>query len=67
LVQFGSSGGYVFNNSQTRAIESAASGDTVNQTFVFNGPSSLSEARRLGDWDRQYGTRFGAATSAVAL
>jgi phage-related minor tail protein len=67
LAQFGSSGGYVFNNSQTRALAASAGGDTINNNYIFNGPSSLSEARRLGDWDRQYGTRFGAATSAVAL
>lgn len=61
LVQFGSSGGYVYNNSQTRAMLDGASGDTTVNNWNFYGPESLSAARRDADWYTNYGTRFGAA------
>lgn len=67
LVQFGGSGGYVYNNSQTREMLGNSGGEGLTQNFIFNGPGSLSEARREGDWGRRYGTRFGAATAGAAL
>jgi hypothetical protein len=66
LVEFGSSGGYVHNNSETRAIASSA-GSTIVTNYNLYGPESLSQARRDNDWDQKYGTRFGAATQAAAL
>lgn len=65
LVQFGSGGGYVHNNSETRRMVSG--GNTVITNYNLYGPESLSQARRDNDWDQKYGTRFGAATQAAAL
>lgn len=67
LAQFSGSGGYVYNNSQTREMLATASGASVTNNFILNGPNSLSEARRNADWETKYGTRFGAATSAGGL
>lgn len=67
LVRFGSSGGYVFNNSQTREMLAGASGGTTVTNYNLYGPNSLSQARREEDWSRKYGTRFGSAASAAAL
>lgn len=65
LIEFGSQGGYVHNNSETRRMVSG--GNTVNNFYQLFGPESLSQARRDNDWDQKYGTKFGAATQAAAL
>lgn len=67
LAQFGDSGGYVYNNSQTRDIlsDAASGGDTINY-WQFYGPESLSQARRDAEWANTYGTRFGSAATAGA-
>lgn len=67
VIEMGSGGGYVHNNSETRAILTGSSGATVTNNFILNGPNSLSEARRSADWETKYGTRFGAATNAGGL
>lgn len=67
LIEFGSQGGYVHNNSETRAIAGNAGGSTIVTNYNLYGPESLSQARRDNDWDQKYGTRFGSATSAAAL
>lgn len=65
LIEMGSQGGYVHNNSETRNILSNTGGDTINNYWQFYGPESLSQARQQEDWSRSYGTRFGSATRAV--
>lgn len=66
IIELGSGGGYVHNNSETRAIASSG-GSSVNITNIFNGPENLAEARRRDDWAAKHGTKFGAMTSAGAL
>ena len=63
LAQFSGSGGYVYNNSQTREMLGTSGGDVINN-WNFYGPESLSKARRDEQWARTTGTRFGAATTA---
>lgn len=66
LIETGSQGAYVHNNSETRRLLSGAGGDTINNYWQFYGPESMSQARRDEDWYRRYGTRFGSAGTAVA-
>jgi hypothetical protein len=66
LITMGSGGGYVHNNSETRAILGTANDGGNQTTLVFNGPANLSEARRRAQWQNDYGTRFGGATSVGA-
>lgn len=67
VISMGSGGGYVHNNSETRAMLGGSTGASVTNNFILNGPNSLSEARRSADWETKYGTRFGAATNAGGL
>jgi hypothetical protein len=66
LISMGSGGGYVHNNSETRRMIGSADTGGNTTTLVFNGPANLSEARRRAQWQNDYGTRFGGATSVGA-
>lgn len=55
-------GSDVFSNQESQNMAGGA-----ENVFNFYGPTSLSQARREGDWARRYGTRFGGATLAGAL
>lgn len=67
LAQFSGSGGYVYNNSQTREMLAGAATAQRVTHLHFHGPENLAEARRREDWSAKYGTRFGAATNAGAM
>lgn len=58
-------GSDVFNNRESKQIAATTQTGDFNLTQVFNGYTSSAEARKNATWAREYGTRFGAANTAV--